>query len=336
MYGVEHRLTTAYHPRANGLVERQNKEVSRALKKYMVGATGEWENWLPLIQLSLNTHTNQRTASKPFELMFGRAFNNFENFQLNENEEIDSKVQTLENWTRKQRELSEVILPGVGDRISKRKSKMQENFDRTHKLKEPLPVGTRVMALDRNRNSKWDPVYDGPYTIVRQHRGGTYELRDVTGAIVPGRRTIEMLKELDDISDVPRNAPEDETMGTEEESDEEELERNHSQKEEQVTNDAIETTTVTTMDETIFKHEEEENEHYEVEKILNHKKKRGQWTYLVKWKNWDDEYNSWVDANDFDELGIIRQYWSEHAKITKEEMKRRETKKRQNLEEVID
>ena len=49
LYGIDHRLITAYHPRANGKVERRNKEVSRGLKKYMVGATGRWEDWLPLL-----------------------------------------------------------------------------------------------------------------------------------------------------------------------------------------------------------------------------------------------------------------------------------------------
>ena len=38
LYGVDHRLITPYHPRANGLVERVNKEVGKGLKKRLVGA----------------------------------------------------------------------------------------------------------------------------------------------------------------------------------------------------------------------------------------------------------------------------------------------------------
>ena len=33
MYGIDHRLITAYHPCVNGLVEKKNKEISRGLKK---------------------------------------------------------------------------------------------------------------------------------------------------------------------------------------------------------------------------------------------------------------------------------------------------------------
>jgi len=78
MYGIDHRLITAYHPVANGMVERQNKEVARALKKYTYSSFGQWHMWLPLIQLGLNSRHLERTKSTPFALMFGREFNDFD------------------------------------------------------------------------------------------------------------------------------------------------------------------------------------------------------------------------------------------------------------------
>ena len=43
LYGIEHRLITAYNPRADGLVERKNKEIGRLLKKQMKGSTAQWQ-----------------------------------------------------------------------------------------------------------------------------------------------------------------------------------------------------------------------------------------------------------------------------------------------------
>ena len=43
LYGIEHRLITAYNPRADGLVERRNKEIGRLLKKQMKGSTAQWQ-----------------------------------------------------------------------------------------------------------------------------------------------------------------------------------------------------------------------------------------------------------------------------------------------------
>ena len=42
MYGIDHRLITPYLPRANGLVERKNKEIVQSLHKQMKGAAGLW------------------------------------------------------------------------------------------------------------------------------------------------------------------------------------------------------------------------------------------------------------------------------------------------------
>ena len=49
-YGIDHRLITAYHPAADGQVKRKNKDVSNILKKYLVGATQQWEKYLPQVQ----------------------------------------------------------------------------------------------------------------------------------------------------------------------------------------------------------------------------------------------------------------------------------------------
>jgi len=38
LFGIDHRFITAYHPRADGLVERMNKEVARRLKKEVNGS----------------------------------------------------------------------------------------------------------------------------------------------------------------------------------------------------------------------------------------------------------------------------------------------------------
>ena len=44
MCGVEQRITSAYHPRANGLVERQNPTIKTALIKVLDGHANEWPN----------------------------------------------------------------------------------------------------------------------------------------------------------------------------------------------------------------------------------------------------------------------------------------------------
>ena len=93
LYGIDHRLITAYHPVANGMVERENKEVARALKKYTYSSSVRWHLWLPLIQLGLNTRFLARTKSTPFAVMFGREFNDFDDFK-----NIAFAIEITEPW----------------------------------------------------------------------------------------------------------------------------------------------------------------------------------------------------------------------------------------------
>jgi hypothetical protein len=57
--------------------------------------------------------------------------------------------------------------------------------------------------------------------------------------------------------------------------------------------------------------EEDETEHYEVEKILKHRRSTStkQLEYFVKWKNHPQSENSWVKESNFNTMEIISDYW---------------------------
>ncbi|KAF9943519.1 hypothetical protein BGZ65_000883, partial [Modicella reniformis] len=57
-----------------------------------------------------------------------------------------------------------------------------------------FPDGAIVMAIDPIRGNKLDPKYEGPYTVVKQDRNGTYTLRDATGDILPRKCVAPQLK----------------------------------------------------------------------------------------------------------------------------------------------
>ena len=43
IYGIDYRLTTAYHLSTNRLVERMNKEVLKLIKKYTKDIYAAWD-----------------------------------------------------------------------------------------------------------------------------------------------------------------------------------------------------------------------------------------------------------------------------------------------------
>jgi chromobox protein 5 len=50
------------------------------------------------------------------------------------------------------------------------------------------------MILNHQKSSKWEPHYDGPYTIDKQHEGGSYSLYNALNEVINGRYTSDMLK----------------------------------------------------------------------------------------------------------------------------------------------
>ena len=53
---------------------------------------------------------------------------------------------------------------------------------------------------------------------------------------------------------------------------------------------------------------DDDDENFEVEKILDHRKFKKRMKFLIKWKNYDETYNEWIWQEDFNETFIIDEY----------------------------
>ena len=285
LYGVDHRLITPYHPQANGLVERTNKEVSRSIKKFMEGSMGSWESWLPTVQLGLNVQVHKRTGTTPFALMFGRPFNEFWDF---------TTAQSLEDWSNfvEQRmsqwhKLHDAILPAVAERSKERYASSREALDKSRRMAPDFKVGDFVMAEDPVRSSKWQPVFTGPHAIGTVHEGGTYTLLDALGQPMEPRRTTDMLR-LASSMENPSGGGE---------------------------KDIVPPKTFSKTKKGEKKTDTEVSEvSYEIEKILDERRKHGRQEYLVHWKGYPEDEATWEPDDHFDDLDIITRFWKTQKK----------------------
>jgi hypothetical protein len=69
--GIDAGLTTAYHPQANGQVERKNQEVEIYLKLFTGKHQDDWADLLPTAEFVINSRLNSATGHSPFELLYG-------------------------------------------------------------------------------------------------------------------------------------------------------------------------------------------------------------------------------------------------------------------------
>ena len=249
--GIEHRITSAYHPRTNGKAERFNQTFVSSLRKHAENNQRNWHLWIPFICYSYRSRVHSTTGYSPFELMFGIKMNSF---SYDGSEKTELEVAELAQRALELKNLVENIRPKALDFTDEKRVKQMINQDEKSKIrKEMLNIGTRVNLKKDGIISKLDSRYSGPYVIISHTLGGNYKLEDATGEIVEGSFPLEKLKVL----------PELEVIDT---------------------------------------------RSYEVEKILDHKDENGKRLYLVHWKNYDDNENSWVPEDRFNTKTIINKY----------------------------
>ncbi|KAJ8651355.1 hypothetical protein O0I10_013135 [Lichtheimia ornata] len=250
--GINHRLTTPYHPRANATAERWVQSAVQVIKKKLEGASRDWDYHVPLTQLQLNMRISKRLQSSPFSLMYTRNVNAFRDYRKDTS--TPATPMSYEELVNRLEHMQKVVFPALKERTDAYVRNQKEQFDSTHQLTS-FPEQSHVMAKVHTRGSKLAPVYEGPYTVLRKTEGGSYILQDETGALMPRDYAPSELK-LISVKDV-------------------------------VSTDDL----------------------YEVQAIIDHRGDEGHREYLVRWKGYTPEDDTWQLPEDFTDPDFIQQYW---------------------------
>jgi transposase InsO family protein len=250
--GIDHRLTTPYHPRANGLAERNVRKVKDLLPKLIAGQTPLWDVSLPMAQLQLNCRITSIHNSTPFSLFYGRSFPGLTDFSSAESHLLNEK-QALKRLEY----LTNLVYPAISEKAKATQQKMISAFNKAHRLIE-FPTGSYVMVKDPVASTPLDPKYDGPYKVVRRTPRGTYVLQDSLNQFLSRNFAPEQIKLVSQSLDIPT----------------------------------------------------QESEHFEVEKVLNHRlSDKGEMLYTVQWKGYPESENSEIPYENFDSKKAISLYY---------------------------
>ena len=75
MAGTRHILSTADHPRTQGIVERSHSTLNECLRSYTAASQKDWANFLPAVTFALNTSPSASHGYSPYFLLYGREAN---------------------------------------------------------------------------------------------------------------------------------------------------------------------------------------------------------------------------------------------------------------------
>ena len=174
--GIEHKVTSAYNPRTNGLTERFNQTFVMALRKHSENNHLQWDLWIPFVLFAYRGRVHDSTKHSPFFLMFGREMNHF-SFDASDVDLHDQCARSNEL-----KELAQLIHPAALENIKlaqERQMKAQNNRDRIDD--SVIAVGTSVDLVNDGIIGKLESRYHGPFIVRRVTTRGNYELSDSDG-----------------------------------------------------------------------------------------------------------------------------------------------------------
>ena len=200
-YQIKQVLSSAYHPMANGMVERGHQPIVDCLAKLTDGGHGAWPSFLDEVLWADRTTVRASTKHTPFFLQFGRQpilplDITFATWQVARYHSVQTRPELLklrtEQILRRDEDLEEAI--ALCENLRRQN---KDIFDSTHRTRgAPFSVGDLVLLhntkLENTHTGKLEFRWMGPYRIHSINPTGSYRLAELDGAemegSVPGRR----------------------------------------------------------------------------------------------------------------------------------------------------
>ena len=155
LIGTQRIRTTAYHPIANGLVERFHRQLKSALK--CLTDTTHWTKALPLILLGIRTTLKQDLKCTPAELVYGTTLRLPSEFFSSD--PFNNDTPDPSSYATQLKYLMQQVHPT---------SVRQQQQRKTH-ISTDLSTCPFVFVRYDGVKRSLQALYDGPYRVLKRH-----------------------------------------------------------------------------------------------------------------------------------------------------------------------
>lgn len=162
--GIRKVNTSVEHPQSDGLVERMNRTIKKALSIYCEKDPANWDAYLPFVTFAINTSKQDSTGYSPYEAMYGRQA------KLPSLQEITTfrlQSHTAKTWMAYLNHYIPLLHVDIRANIQRSQELQQRYYNRGRKEKEEFFVGDIVLKI--KAKDHWvfpEPKFDGPFKII--------------------------------------------------------------------------------------------------------------------------------------------------------------------------
>ncbi|KAG1575272.1 hypothetical protein G6F47_013465 [Rhizopus delemar] len=90
---------------------------------------------------------------------------------------MPSRYMSEEELMKRIEKMEKIVFPAIKERTQRIVEEYSKRYNKRKMLIE-IENGTHVMVKLPHRPNKLAPLYEGPYTVVRRTKGGSYVLKD--------------------------------------------------------------------------------------------------------------------------------------------------------------
>lgn len=157
--------TTAYHPQANGVVERSHQTLMSYLKCFVDEDQKNWDTWLPYAMMMYRSTPHSVTKYSPYFLLHGREMR-LPSDWIKEDLQLDLAE---EDFVQEIKRRLQIAYKNAAENIQQRKETSKVQYDKKTKDKK-LEVGDLVLLycpqVRRGRSKKLNSPWLGPNTVI--------------------------------------------------------------------------------------------------------------------------------------------------------------------------
>lgn len=150
LLGTEHLRTTAYHPQANGMVERMHRQLKIAIRCHQ---TATWTKILPTVLLGLRSAWKEDLMSTSAELVYGQTLR------------LPSEFLCQSRDTTSEAEFVKLLRDHMA---SMRPTNPKHHGKRSTFVYKDLDTCTHVFVRRDSQKQILQPAYDGPYQVIKR------------------------------------------------------------------------------------------------------------------------------------------------------------------------